>query len=747
MKQPSHSSDQDGWSHLTSPATSQNRRREIMPGHSPNNAFDNPSGINGNSFLYFGAGIDNDTSFSSQPQCSQDLTKELEGMQSAPSCPIMLTRNSMNPQFLECFQYQYQPCSVLGQYDCEEPSVPLLDRQGSNPFQTTSSAPIEVPPGSSRIPEIFLTSAGNTCTESEDYYSSSYSSGQEASYPGTPHTPSVTSPRSDAGSFAQMHDERQPSFSYMSASSASTYATSCDGYEDDATPSGFDRNPGACLLEQPSSQYLQPGPLAHSYTYPLGRESRSVSNFIGSTFSRRSSDIAPNCSTPIGEVGTDTLQSSHTSPIVISDRPRSSSDSFQTRPPHQSLKRARESDESQGKNEQVDEEPVVGPDMEGAPLEPRRARGKRKGPLSETTRSGLKRSRTDGNTCLNCCLSKVKCDGTWFCIRCAQGFDGRAVPMCTKAHFKDMIKKMSTLSSMPPSLRAPIFELLQFPVSLDEVDISHETLGKIKDISADWNLEIYYRVSRLRTIDMEEMWRSLATLQKARLSPIPFPAVFDKHYSRGSRPEKTYLRSGNLPAHLMMYVRWTNVLKFTTLQQVSKKGEKIERIAPNGQIYHILTQVVLIELRRFERNIYEVLSKSLHQQGPRVNDPNAVPELVTSFGYLLLSLRWQICVWKKYRPALARDINQGKRELRFALIQDICRRLYPYYFLCRDRCLPDPANVVPGMETHYANMAGSIRENFPTDFSEAGFEGWIDDGNNTVRDCRVDEQSLIQSIL
>jgi hypothetical protein len=218
----------------------------------------------------------------------------------------------------------------------------------------------------------------------------------------------VNSPRSDAGSFAQMHDERQPSFSYMSASSASTYATSCDGYEDDATSSGFDRDPGACLLEQPSSQYLQPGPLAHSYTYPLGRESRSVSNFIGSTFSRRSSDIAPNCSTPTGEVGTNTLQSSHTSPIVISDRPRSSSDSCQTRPPRRSLKRARDSDESQGKDEQLDEEPVVGPDMEGAPLEPRRARGKRQGPLSETTRSGLKRSRTDGNTCLNCCLSKVK---------------------------------------------------------------------------------------------------------------------------------------------------------------------------------------------------------------------------------------------------------------------------------------------------------------------------------------------------
>lgn len=329
-------------------------------------------------------------------------------MQSAPGCPIMLTRNSMNPQFVECFQDQYQPCSVLGQYDCEEPSVPLLDRQGSNPFQTTSSAPIEVPPDSSRIPEILLNSAGNTCTESDDYYSSSYSSGQEASYPGTPHTPSVNSPRSDAGSFAQMHDERQPSFSYMSASSTSTYATSCDGYEDDATSSVFDRNPGACLLEQPSSQYLQPGPLAYSYTYPMGRESRSVSTFIGSTFSRRSSEIAPNCSTPTGEVRTDTLQSSHPSPIVISDHPRSSSDSCRTRPPRQSLKRARESNESQGKNEQVDEEPVVGPDMEDAPLEPRRARGKRKGPLSETTRSGLKRSRTDGNTCLNCCLSKVK---------------------------------------------------------------------------------------------------------------------------------------------------------------------------------------------------------------------------------------------------------------------------------------------------------------------------------------------------
>lgn len=300
---------------------------------------------------------------------------------------------------------------------------------------------------------------------------------------------------------------------------------------------------------------------------------------------------------------------------------------------------------------------------------------------------------------------------------------------------------------MPPTLRAPIFELLQFPVSLDEVDISHETLAKIKDISADWNLAIYYRVHRLRTIDMDEMWRSLATLQKARLSPIPFPAVFDKHYSRGSRPEKTYLRSGNLPAHLRMYVQWTNVLKFTTLHQVSKKGEKIERIAPNGQIYQILTQVVLIELRRFERNIYEVLSKSLHQQGPRDNDPNAVPELVTALGSLLLSLRWQICLWKKYRPALARDINQGKRELRFTLIQDICKRLYPYYFLCRDRCLTDPANVVPGMETHYANMAGSIREIFPTDFSEDGFKAWIRDGDNTVRNCRVDEQSLIQSIL
>ncbi|CAG9973287.1 unnamed protein product [Clonostachys byssicola] len=742
MKQSSDSSEKDGWSHLTPPATGQNMPHEIIPGHSPNNAFDDPSGMHGTSFLYFGAGIDNDTSFTSQPQCYQALSKELDGMPSAPGCHMMLTRNSLNPQFLASFQFQ--PTSAIGNYDCEEPSVPLLESQGSNPFQTTSSAPIDVPLGSSGVPEIFLKPADNT--ESENCYSSSYSSGQEGSYPGTPHTPSVNSPRSDAGSFAQMHDERQPSFSYMSASSASTYATSCDGYEDDATPSGLDRNSSACLLEQ-RSQYLQPGSLTPSYTYPLGRESRPISNFIGSTFSRRSSDIAPSCSTPIGEVGTDTLQSPHTSPIIISDRPRSLSDSFQTHPPPPSLKRTRDSDESQGRDEQLDEESVVGPDMEGAPLQPRRARGKRQGPLSEDTRSGLKRSRTDGNTCLNCCLSKVKCDGTRLCARCAQGFDGRAVPMCTRAHFKDIIKKMSTLSSMPPLLRAPIFELLPFPVSLDEADISHETLGKIKDISVDWHLAIYYRVSRLRTINMEEMWRSLATLQKSRLNPIPFPAVFDKHYSRGSRPEKIFLREGNLPGHIRMYVRWTNVLKFTTLYQVSKDREEMQRITPNGQVYQILIQVVLIELRRFERNIYEVLSKSLHQQGPKDNDPNAVPELVTALGYLLLSLRWQICVWKKYRPSLARDINQGKRELRFALIQDICKRLYPYYFLCRDRCLEDPAEVVPGMETHYANMAGSVHETFPTELSEDGFKAWIRDGHNTVRNCQVDEQSLIQSIL
>ncbi|CAH0055360.1 unnamed protein product [Clonostachys solani] len=536
MKQSSHSSDKDGWSHLTPPATSQNRPHEAIPDHSTNNAFDNPSGLHGNSFLFFGAGIAHDTSFGSQPQCSQDLSEELDSMPSAPGCPIMLSRNSMNPQFLECFQLQ--PPAAIGKYDCEEPTVSLLDGQVSNPFQTTSSAPIEVPPGSAEIPEIFLNSADNT--ESEYYYSSSYSSGQECSYPGTPHTPSVNSPLSDAGSFAQ-------------------------------------------------------------------------------------------------------------------------------------------------------------------------------------------------------------CDGRWLCVRCAQGFDGRHVPMCTKAHFKDLIKKMSTLSSMPPSLRGPIFELLEFPVSLDEVDISHENLGKIKDISADWNLEIYYGIYRLRVIDLTEMWRSLSTLQKARLSPIPFPAVFDKHYSRGSRPEKIFLRRGNLPVHLRMYVRWTNVLKFTTLHKISKDGERMERIAP--QLYQIMTQVVLIELRRFERNIYEVLSKSLHHQGPRDNDPNAVPELVTALGSLLLSLRWQICVWKKYRPVLAQDINQEKRELRFALIQDICKRLYPYYFLCRDRCLPDPASLVPGMETHYANMTGSIRETFPTDFSEAGFKAWILDGDDTVRNCRVDEQSLIQSIL
>ncbi|VUC26829.1 unnamed protein product [Clonostachys rosea] len=743
MRQTSHSSDKDGWIHFTPLATSQTTPREAIPGHSPNNGFDDASGIHGNSFLFFGAGITHDTNFNSQTQCSQQLSEELNSMPSAPSCPIMLSRNSMNTQFLQCFQFQ--PTSPSGRCDQDELPASLLDRQGSNPFQTTSAAPVEPPLGSTKIPEILLNSAEDT--RSECYYSSphAYSSGQEGSYPGTPRTSSVNSPLSDAGSFVQIRDERQLSFPLMSTTS--TYATSSDGCDDDAASSVFDPGPRACLPEQPNNQYLQPGPLFHSYTYPFERQSRPASNFFDSTLTRRSSDVAPRCSIPTGEAGTDTPQRPHAPSLVTSDRPRSSSDSCLTRPPRSSLKRVRDPDETQRKDKRLNKQSVVRPDMDDGPLEPRRPRGKRRGPLSEIKKTALRRSRTDGNTCLNCCLSKVGCNGEGPCARCAQGFDGRHVPVCTKAHFKDLIKRMSTLSSMPPALRGPIFEPVQFPVSLDEVDISHETLSKIRDISDSWNLQINYGPLRLRIIDLAEMWRSVSTLHKPRFSEIPFPAVFDKHFSRGSRPEKIFLEKGNLPGHLMMYVRWTNVLKFTTVTQISRDGRTSRRIALDGQLYQIVTQIVLIELRRFERNIYEVLSKSLHHQGPKEADPNAVPELVTGLGSLLLSLRWQTCLWKKYQSVLAQDINQVKRELRFAMIQDICRRLYSYYFLCRARCLPESAKVVTGIETHYANMTGSIRENFPTDPYEGGFEAWVRDGDNTVRNCRVDEQSLIHSIL
>lgn len=159
---------------------------------------------------------------------------------------------------------------------------------------------------------------------------------------------------------------------------------------------------------------------------------------------------------------------------------------------------------------------------------------------------------------------------------------------------------------------------------------------------------------------------------------------------------------------------------------------------------HILlaSQLARIVCRAVEVTAFAWLQRELSNHGQSQRIETKVVDIVQQLGRTLLTLRWRVSWWEII-DAESNDSEEQKHRY-IERVKGICRILYVYYFIARRKLRPwSGSNFVSknGMQSEYAD-AELIWETLPHNETLQGFEDWMMEGHDMIRQANVPERFL-----
>ena len=148
-----------------------------------------------------------------------------------------------------------------------------------------------------------------------------------------------------------------------------------------------------------------------------------------------------------------------------------------------------------------------------------------------------------------------------------------------------------------------------------------------------------------------------------------------------------------------------------------------------AQLSRIFCRMLEVEgFRKLERDFYNIKWKRIsHETHVR---------FLGELGHILLTLRWRVSWWKRlgdggHNPDPTSQHYIDRVEL-------LCRILYVYY-TCVLAKLPSwsAADVPKGIWSTYADSENAIWDDFPSDSSDGGFNGWMERGQELIEQAGV----------
>lgn len=148
-----------------------------------------------------------------------------------------------------------------------------------------------------------------------------------------------------------------------------------------------------------------------------------------------------------------------------------------------------------------------------------------------------------------------------------------------------------------------------------------------------------------------------------------------------------------------------------------------------AQLSRIFCRMLEVEgFRKLERDFYNIKWKQIsHETHVR---------FLGELGHILLTLRWRVSWWKRLGDGgQTPDPTQQHYVDRVELL---CRILYVYY-TCVLAKLPSwsAADVPKGIWSTYADSENAVWDDFPSDSSDGGFNGWMERGQDLIEQAGV----------
>ncbi|KAL2048210.1 hypothetical protein N7G274_000121 [Stereocaulon virgatum] len=358
-------------------------------------------------------------------------------------------------------------------------------------------------------------------------------------------------------------------------------------------------------------------------------------------------------------------------------------------------------------------------------------KGRRNGPLSESTRSDAKQKRIEKTVCVRCHMMKQKCEGEDPCEGCRRNLNVRPRGhRCMKSHFLDLIESESCNA---------VFQRAISPLTLDggrRVTINFSStfnvklmLSRLQASQSSYTFLVHPWIGPSYTLDLAQCFAVLSKFDDVRrLDAYELNDFMDSNVvalSEWLECIKDYDQSLNV---LDLSTRWNTMPSRNGYDLVSfNVVESHRRLDVGNQmdLEDILFAVQLcrIILRALEIEAFSALQRSINDL-PKQKDQAAIKLLGDQLGQLLLSLRWRIAWWKLFdnwsRSPEAFSSNLSERNTRLTTV------LYCYYFIARNKAPADDS--LRSGQSHSPPLWGSL----PHDESPSGYNAWMQQGQNLI---------------
>ncbi|KAL9598824.1 MAG: hypothetical protein Q9219_004243 [cf. Caloplaca sp. 3 TL-2023] len=190
--------------------------------------------------------------------------------------------------------------------------------------------------------------------------------------------------------------------------------------------------------------------------------------------------------------------------------------------------------------------------------------------------------------------------------------------------------------------------------------------------------------------------------------------------------------------------KWNTMPSRATYDAVEPTAEP-RQLDPESEqdAIHILlaSQLARIVCRAVEITAFSYLQKELLSHGQSNRVQTTIEDFVQQLGKTLLTLRWRVSWWTIIGAEGNNELEEQKRCY-IDRVKGICRILYVYYFIARRKLPPwSGSDLVSrnGIWSVYTDAA-SIFERWPHDGSLQGFEQWMMEGQDMIRQAGVPER-------
>lgn len=156
----------------------------------------------------------------------------------------------------------------------------------------------------------------------------------------------------------------------------------------------------------------------------------------------------------------------------------------------------------------------------------------------------------------------------------------------------------------------------------------------------------------------------------------------------------------------------------------------------------LASQLSRIVCRAVELTAFSWLQKKLFSFGQSQKAEPRITDFVQQLGRTLLTLRWRVSWWETVEAENndSKDPKHGYVDR----VKAVCRILYVYYFIARRKLPPwSGSDLVSknGIYSEYAD-AEPIFETLPHDETLQGFEQWMMEGHDMIRQASVPERII-----